>query len=38
MYHHKWSITEFENLIPWERDIMIAMIHSQIQEEINKNG
>mgnify|MGYP007000058525 len=24
--HHKWSITEIENLIPWERDVYVQML------------
>jgi len=31
--HHKYSLTEIENLIPFERDIYIAMLQKWIEEE-----
>jgi len=33
MQHHKYSLTELENMIPWERDIYIAMLAQYIEEE-----
>ena len=33
MQHHKWSLTEIENLIPFERDIYIAMLIRHLEEE-----
>jgi len=33
MQHHKYSLTELENMIPWERDIYIAMLIQYIEEE-----
>jgi hypothetical protein len=33
---HKWSITEIENLMPWERDIFVSMLIKHIEEEENK--
>jgi hypothetical protein len=33
MQHHKYSLTELENMIPWERDVYIAMLVSYIEEE-----
>ena len=38
--HHKYSITELENLIPFERDIYVQMImnHLAEMEEKQKNG
>jgi hypothetical protein len=35
-YHHKYSITEIDNLMPWERDVMISLIKSSIQEELQQ--
>jgi hypothetical protein len=34
--HHKYSITELENLIPYERDIYVAMLTAHLQEEKEK--
>ena len=33
MQHHKYSLTELENMIPWERDIYVAMLISYLEEE-----
>tara|TARA_B100000287_G_scaffold340274_1_gene326668 strand:+ start:2290 stop:2466 length:177 start_codon:yes stop_codon:yes gene_type:complete len=30
---HKYSLTEIENLIPWERDIYIAMLQQHLEDE-----
>ncbi len=31
--HHKWSLTEIEDMMPYERDIYIAMIQNWVEEE-----
>ena len=36
MQHHKYSITDIENLIPFERDIYVEMLISHIEEENRK--
>ena len=33
MQHHKYSLTELENMIPWERDVYIGMLTQYIEEE-----
>jgi len=33
MQHHKYSLTEIENMIPWERDIYVGMLIDYIKEE-----
>jgi len=33
MQHHKYSLTEVENMIPWERDIYLALLNQYIEEE-----
>lgn len=33
MQHHKYSLTEIENMIPWERDIYITLLINYIKEE-----
>ncbi len=35
--HHSWSLTEIENLIPWEREIYISLLQQYIEEENMKN-
>tara|TARA_B100001996_G_scaffold81424_1_gene60082 strand:- start:3805 stop:3981 length:177 start_codon:yes stop_codon:yes gene_type:complete len=33
MQHHKYSLTEIENMIPWEREIYLALLNQYIEEE-----
>jgi hypothetical protein len=33
---HKWSITEIENLIPYEREVYVVMLNKHIEEEEKK--
>jgi hypothetical protein len=33
MQHHKYSLTELENMMPWERDIYITLLMQYIEEE-----
>ena len=33
MQHHKYSLAEVENLIPWEREIYIMLLMRWIEEE-----
>ena len=35
--HHGWSLTEIENLIPWERQIYIALLEAYIKEKNENN-
>ena len=32
MQHHKYSLTEVENLLPWEREIYIALLIKHLEE------
>lgn len=36
MQHHKYSLTELENMLPWERDIYVGMLISHIRDENEK--
>jgi hypothetical protein len=36
MQYHKYSLTEIENLIPWERDIYVELLKQHIDEEERK--
>ena len=33
MQHHKYSLTELENMIPWERDVYVNLLLAHLQEE-----
>lgn len=34
--HHKYSLTELENMIPWERVVYIALTMNYLKEENEK--
>ena len=36
MQHHKYSLTEIENMMPWERDIYVDMLMNFIKDENEK--
>ena len=36
MQHHKYSLTELENMIPWEREIYVDMLITWIKDENDK--
>jgi hypothetical protein len=36
MQHHKYSLTELDNMIPWERDIYVSMLINYIEQENEK--
>jgi len=36
MQHHKYSLTEIEDMMPWERDIYVDMLITWIKEENEK--
>ena len=33
MQHHKYSLTELENMMPWEREIYMGLLMHWIKEE-----
>ena len=36
MQHHKYSLSEIEDMMPWERDIYLDMVITYIKEENEK--
>ena len=38
MQHHKYSLTEIENMMPWEREVYLGLLNQYIEEENLKNG
>ena len=36
MQHHKYSLTEINNMIPWEREIYVTLLVNHIKEENDK--
>jgi hypothetical protein len=33
MQYHKYSLTEIENMMPWERYIYVALLQQHLEEE-----
>jgi ribose 1,5-bisphosphokinase PhnN len=36
MQHHKYSLSELDEMIPWERDIYVNLLIAYIEEENEK--
>lgn len=36
MQHHKYSLTELNEMMPWEREIYVAMLIEHIKDENEK--
>lgn len=37
MKHYNWSLTELDNLMPWEKEIYIDQLMQWLEEEKQKN-
>ena len=35
--HHKYSLTELEMMLPWEREIYVSLLTQHIKEENDKH-
>jgi hypothetical protein len=33
LQYHKYSLTEIENMMPWERDIYVGLLQQHLEEE-----
>jgi hypothetical protein len=33
MQHHNYSLTEIENMLPWERDIYVGMLLDYLEKK-----
>ena len=38
MQHHKYSLTELENMMPWEREIYMGLLAQWVKEENERIG
>jgi len=36
MQHHKYSLTELENMMPWEREVYVTLLVQYLEEEKEK--
>ena len=36
MQHHKYTLADLENMLPWEREIYVDMLVTYIKEENDK--
>jgi len=37
LQHHKYSLTELDNMLPWERQVYVGMLQKYIAEENARN-
>ena len=37
MQYHKYSLTELENMMPWEREIYVSLLQQYIEQQNLKN-
>ncbi len=35
-HQYKYTLTELENMVPWERDMYIAMVNNWVKEETER--
>ena len=33
MQHHKYNLTELENMMPWEREVYMGLLMEHLEEE-----
>ena len=33
MQHHKYSLSELENMLPWEREVYVSLLVNYLKEE-----
>jgi len=36
MQHHKYSLTELDNMMPWEREIYMSLLLQWLEEEAER--
>ena len=36
MQHHKYSLHDIENMMPWEREIYVLLLNNYLKEENEK--
>ncbi len=36
MQHYKYSLTELDDMIPWEREIYLGLLRQYIEEEVER--
>ena len=36
MQHHKYSLSELENMMPWEREVYVAMLIDYVKQQNEK--
>ncbi len=36
MQYHNWSLTELDNMVPWEREVYTKLLMKHLEEEERK--
>ena len=37
MVHHKFSLSDLDNMLPWERELYLVLMKEHIEEENKRN-
>lgn len=37
MQHHKYSLTELDNMMPWEREVYLLLLKEHLEKEEEEN-
>jgi hypothetical protein len=37
MVHHKFSLSDLDNMLPWERELYLLLMKEHIEEENKRN-
>ena len=37
MQYHNWSLTELDNMVPWEREVYVTLLMKHLEEEERKS-
>jgi len=38
MFHHKFSLRELDDMLPWEREVYVVMLNNYFEELKQKEG
>ena len=36
MHHHKWSMSDLDELIPWEKEVYVAKLLEALEDEVKQ--
>ena len=36
MHHHKWSMSDLDELMPWEKEVYVAKLLEALEDEVKQ--